>query len=256
MSEIKDAFKSLSPEQQAVVSERRVSGAHSPEEWLALLEPVAEFDSKCDEVRGGAGGFFARRFARKHDLPFGLRLFTVPLLPILREDQAPDKPLELSLDFTGAEQKNKQKRVTDPYRKGAYHKVIDTFYDDPWIEGRATFADGTDVAFSVIDHVRSSRKTKRTPRGKIKTKTKAKKKTELAVTLTFIKRNYDAGEVEKAPTAGLKKDRVETGKAETVVQLSRVVEPARMDGIPEPELLLELIGNAYERVNPSRRKKL
>ena len=29
-----------------------------------------------------------------------------------------------------------------------------------------------------------------------------------------------------------------------------------MDGIPEPELLLELIGQAYDRVNPSRRKKL
>jgi hypothetical protein len=256
MSEIKSAFKSLTPEQQAVVSQRRVSGAHSPDEWLALLEPVAEFDSKCDAVRAGAGGFFARRFARKHDLPFGLRLFTVPLLPILREDQAPGEPLEMTLDFTGPEQKPKQKRVTDPYRKGAYHKVIDTFYDDPWIEVHATFADGTDVVFTVIDHVRSSRKTKRTPRGKIKTKTKAKKKTELAVTLTFTKRNYDAGEVEKAPTTGLKRDRVEAGKQETVVQLSRVVEPARMDGIPEPELLLELIGEAYERVNPTRRKKL
>ena len=61
------------------------------------------------------------------------------------------------------------------------------------------FADGTDVEFAVIDHVRSSRKTKRTPRGKIKTKTKAKKKTELAVTLSFPKRNYDEGDRHRGP---------------------------------------------------------
>jgi len=255
VSEIKSAFKALSAEQQALVLQRRVTGAHSPDDWLTLLAPVAEFDSQCDAVRAGAGGFFARRFARKHDLPFGLRLFTIPLLPILREDQAADKPLELTLDFTGAEQKQKQKRVSDAYRKGAYHKVIDTFYDDPWIVGHAKFADGTDVEFSVIDHVRSSRKTKRTPRGKIKTKTKAKKKTELAVTLSFPKRNYEAGQ-DTAGQAGLKKQSVKAADEETVVQLSRVVEPARMDGIPEPELLLELIGQAYDHVNPSRRKKL
>jgi hypothetical protein len=256
MSEIKSAFKSLTPQQQAVVNERRASGAHSCDEWLELLGPVAEFDGEVDAVRAGAGGFFARRFAKKHDLPFGLRLFTIPLLPILREDQAPEKPLELTLDFTGAEQKQKQQRVGDPYRKGAYHKVIDTFYDDPWIEGRAAFADGTDVAFTVVDHVRSSRKTKRTPRGKIKTKTKAKKKTELAVTLSFPKRNYAEGEGAAAASAPLKKQSVKTDEDETVVHLSRVVELARMDGIPDPELLLELIGEAYDRVNPARRKKL
>lgn len=254
MSEIKSAFKTLTPEQQAVISQRAISGAHSCDDWLALLGPVAEFDGQVDAVRAGAGGFFARRFAKKHDLPFGLRLFTVPLLPILREDHAPDAPLELTLDFTGPEQKDKQTRVTDPYRKGAYHKVIDSFYDDPWISGHATFVDGTEVRFTVIDHVRSSRKTKRTPRGKIKTKTKQKKKTELAVTLSFPKRNYAEGEAKQG--AGLKKQSVTTGEDRTVVQLSRVVEPARMDGIPEPELLLALIGEAYERVNPSRRKKL
>ena len=58
----------------------------------------------------------------------------------------------------------------------------------------------------MIDHVRSSRKTKRTPRGKIKTKTKAKKKTELAVTLSFPKRNYDEG-TDTAAQAGLKNSR-------------------------------------------------
>ena len=75
-------------------------------------------------------------------------------------------------------------RHTPPYKKGAYHKVVDTFYDDPWFQGRAHFADGAHVQFAVIDHVRSSRRPSATRAGKIKRKTKNKKKTEMTVTLS------------------------------------------------------------------------
>jgi hypothetical protein len=256
VSEIKSAFKALSPEQRAVVEQQGCSGAHSTDEWLELLTAVAEFDKKADEVRAGAGGFFARRFARRHDLPFGLRLFALPLLPILREDHDPGTPLDLKLDLTGPEQNSKVIRTSDPYKKGAYHKIVDTFYDDPWIEGHAKFVDGTDLRFSVIDHVRSQSKTKRNPRGKIKRKTKAKKKTELAVTVTFPARNYAAAKSQASQSADIRKESVKAGEDRTVVRLSKVVELARTDGVPQPEHLLELVAEAYQRVDPSRRKKL
>ena len=57
----------------------RVAGERSPDDWLRLLGPVAEFDRQADAVREGGGGFFARRFARKHDVPNGLRSFALPL---------------------------------------------------------------------------------------------------------------------------------------------------------------------------------
>jgi hypothetical protein len=256
VSEIKTAFKALSPDQRAVVEQQGCSGAHSTDEWLELLTAVAEFDKKADEVRAGAGGFFARRFARRHDLPFGLRLFALPLLPILREDHDPGTPLDLKLDLTGPEQNSKVIRTSDPYKKGAYHKIVDTFYDDPWIEGHAKFVDGTDLRFSVIDHVRSQSKTKRNPRGKIKRKTKAKKKTELAVTVTFPARNYAAAKSQASQSADIRKESVKAGEDRTVVRLSKVVELARTDGVPQPEHLLELVAEAYQRVDPSRRKKL
>jgi hypothetical protein len=256
VSEIKKAFKALSAEQQAVISQRRVTGRHSPDEWLALLGPVAEFDRQADAVRAGAGGFFARRFAGKHDLPYGLRLFTLPLLPILREDHDPEVPLELDLDLTGPEQDAKKTSTSQPYKKGAYHKIVDSFYDDPWIAGHARFVDGTDVRFSVIDHVRASQKTKRNPRGKIKRKRKSKKKSELTVTLSFPARNYAEAASQTGAAQELKRESVKAAEDRTVVRLTRVVAPARVDGIPEPEQLVALIGEAYDRVNPARRKKL
>jgi hypothetical protein len=255
VSEVGAAFKALTPEQRGVVTDKRVAGARSPDEWLALLGPVAEFDLRADEVRQGGGGFFARRFARKHDLPDGFRSFAVPLLPLLREDHDPAAALELRIDLTGAEQSAKQTGTSDPYKKGAYHKIVDTFYDDPWLEGHAQFADGADVRFAAIDHVRVSQKTKRSASGKTKHKKRSKKKTELAVTVSFPARNYDALS-QSAPVPGVRKQSVRAGEKRTVVRLSRLVNPATVDAAPELGHLIELLTGAYTRVDPARRKKL
>jgi hypothetical protein len=252
VSNAKAAFKALTTEQQAIVTGHRVAGELSPDDWLRLLGPVGEFDRQAEAARKD-GGFFERRFARKHDVPDALRSFVLPLLPILREDQAPGRPLELRIDLTGAQQPSKRVRAGDPYRKGAYLKVVDTFYDDPWLEGHAHFADGVDVRFSVVDHLRSSEKTKKSASGRTKRKTKRKKKTELSVTLSAPARNYAVagGAVRDVP-----KESVKAGEHRTVVKLSGVVEQPSLETAPVVGMLLELISGAYERVEPSRRKKL
>jgi hypothetical protein len=255
MNELKKAFKALTPAQQAIVTDGRVEGRYSPDEWMQLIAPVAQFDEQSDALRVSKAGFFVRRFARKHDVPNGLRSFTLPLLPILREDIDPGTPLELRLDLSGWKQKSKEVGTGDPYTRGRYRKIVDTFYDDPWIRGHARFADGADVQFEVIDHVRSSRKTKRSASGKTKTKTKSKKKTELAVTISFPARNYAAAAA-AAPLTGVRKESVKPSEDRTVVRLNRVEELSSFYAFPEIELLLELIGAAYAKVDPSRRKKL
>lgn len=256
MSEIRKAFKALTPEQQAVVTERRVEGERTPDEWLALLGPVAEFDQQADELRGagGGGGFFAKRFARKHDVPDGLRSFGLPLLAILREDHDPAAPLELKLDLTGG----KEVGVGNPYTKGAYHKVVDTFYEDPWIEGHAQFADGADVRFSVVDRIRATKRWKRSASGKTKTKTRSRKETELAVTVSFPGKNYGASgaPAPAAPATGKLKHSVKAEDSRTAVKLTRLVKPVSAVAVPDVGALLELLGNAYAQVKPARRKKL
>jgi hypothetical protein len=254
-NELKAAFKKLTPEQQTIFTGKRVDGQHSPDEWLTLLTPVAELDEQCDALRVSKAGFFVRRFARKHDVPNGLREFTLPLLPVLREDHDPNKPLELHLDLTGYEQDSKKVSTGEPYKKGTYRKIVDTLYDDPWIEGYAKFVDGADIRFAVIDHVRSSSKTKRSSSGKIKTKRKSKKKIEFTVTCSFPARNYAAAS-QPAPRGGVKKESVKTDEERTVVRLNRVVEATSFYSTPQPELLLELLANAYSRIDPARRKKL
>jgi hypothetical protein len=254
VSEIRKAFKALTPEQQAVVTERRIEGERTPDEWLALLGPVAEFDQQADELRSGGGGFFAKRFARKHDVPDGLLSFGMPLLAILREDHDPAAPLEFKLDLTGG----KEVAVGDPYTKGAYHKVVDTFFEDPWIEGRARFADGADVRFSVVDRNRSTKRWKRSASGKTKTKTRSKKEIELAVTVSFPGRNYGASgaPAPAAPATGKLKHSIKAGDSRTAVKLTRVVKTLHATAVPDVGPLLELLGNAYAQVKPARRKKL
>jgi hypothetical protein len=257
MSDTRAAYKALTREQQEIVEAARVSGSRSPDEWLQLLGPVADFDAKADAARlkQTDAGFWERRFARKHDVPNGLRLFAMPLLPLLREDHDPDHPLELTLDLTGWEQKGKHAHDSDSYKKGRAYKVVDSFYDDAWISGRARFVDGADIHFAVIDHVKASARWQRSVSGKIKHKKKSKKKTELAVTVSLPKRNYTAAS-EVSVQRSTRKESVREGEDRTVVKLNRVVQLGRMDAAPDIELLLELLAAAYERVDPARRKKL
>ena len=107
--------------------------------------------------------------------------------------------------------------------------------------------------FTVVDHIRSSSKTKRSASGKTKRKTKNKKKSELTVTLSVPTRNY-------APVAGggrdVPKESVKRGESRTTVKLGGTMVQPNADAVPPIRMLLELISGAYERVEPTRRKKL
>jgi hypothetical protein len=247
---VKAAYNALTPEQRKIIADKKVEGRRHPDEWLELLGPIAAYDEFADQP---GHGFFARRFAKRNNVPDGFRTFALPLIPILREDQDPEHPLELSIDLSGPLQPHKLVSTSPSYKKGAYHRVVDTFYADPWLEGHAHFADGADVRFSVVDHMRASEKTKKSASGRTKRKTKRKKKTELSVTLSAPARNY-------APAGGASRDvpkeSIKAGENRTVVKLGGVVAQPSLETLPVIGMLLELISAAYERVEPSRRKKL
>ncbi len=252
---VKAAFNALTPEQRQIIASKKVEGRRHPDQWLELLGPIAAYDEVADNARAGGQGFFAKRFAKRNDVPDGLRTFTLPLIPILREDQDPEQPLDLFVDLTGATVNSKQVGETPQYKKPPYHKIVDTFFEDPWFQGNAHFVDGAHLNFVITDHVRSSKKTKRNPRGKIKTKVKNKKKTEVAVTLSVPRRNY-----EKAPAGatarGVPKETIKPGESRLTVKLSGTIAARSPTEMPGIELLLELVSAAYERVEPARRKKL
>src|SRR5437763_9623410 len=244
---------SLSAEHRAVVRDKVVEDDRSPDGWLQLLAPLAAFDAQTDKARRSAGawllaivviGFILAivglaiepiagavvavaaivlgvvfwsiyRRAGKMDLANGPLAFTVPLIPILSEDADPQEPVHLRLDLGGYKRKDKEKGKSEPYKKGRYYKIVDTVYEDPWLTGHARFVDGTDLLFNATDLITSQRKTKRNPRGKIKTKTKVKKRTTIDLVATFPTKNYQQGEAKGTAPEGVRKEKVQPGDGRT-----------------------------------------
>jgi hypothetical protein len=287
-------YGTLTADHRTVVREKVVEGDRSPDDWLALLAPLAVFDAETDKARRRAGGWLAAviiigiiltivglavapiagaaigvativlgvvlwsvyRQTKKMDLANGPLAFAVPLMPILREDVDPEEPVHLRLDLAGYRAHGKDKGKSEPYKRGAYHKIVDTFYEDPWLAGHARFVDGTDLQFNVTDVVISQRKTKRNPRGKVKTKTKIKKKTTIQLVAGFPAKNYKQGEAKAAAPEGMRKEKVQPGEARTTVRLASVAKLAGGDAAADPRMLIDLVARAYQQIAPARRKKL
>jgi hypothetical protein len=175
---------------------------------------------------------------KKQDLSDNLRTAAVPFLALLREDMQPGDPLHVDIDLRPYDIEEKKKTQSDPYKHGVYYKVIDRLYVDPWFTGSVGLADGTKVHWKVIEHVITRNKTKRTARGKIKSKTKIKRKTIAVVTLGFSNKEYS---VKAADNAARDEKR-------TTLTLAR---KRKTDGADSPafEMLVDLIAEGYKRVS-------
>ena len=225
---------------------KQIDAERTAGDWVRLLAPLAAYDAEADKLRSrlggwmlgiGIGGFILAiigvainpiagaaiavaviiaelvllpnyRFTKKLDVNRTPLEFVTGVAPILREDCSDDGSLHLRLDMRGAIMNEKETGKSQPYSRGRYYRIIDTYYMDPWCAGGAAFVDGTQVQWIATDYVRSQRKTKRNPRGKVKTKTKNKKKTNLDVIVTFTDKLYDTAEGTSGPDRQLKKAKV------------------------------------------------
>jgi hypothetical protein len=196
------------------------------------------------------------RFTKRLDVNRTPLEFITGVAPILREDCGDQGALHLRLDMRGPMLKEKQTGVSQPYSQGRYYRIVDTHYMDPWCAGGAAFVDDTQVQWIATDYVRSQRKTKRNPRGKVKTKTKNKKRTEIDVTVTFRDKLYDKAQQVAGPDRQLRKDKVKDDESKTVVRVRRTIKSPSATTPLDPRHLVDLIAAGYERVRPTRRKKL
>ncbi|HKO02068.1 MAG TPA: hypothetical protein VJ032_10265 [Thermoanaerobaculia bacterium] len=228
-------LKSLSDEQKAILAAKKVTLNRPADELLTLLKPIAAFDTAAAPARKKAGcwagalfpigiiGIFIAlgqdgavrlimlgvaaalivvaivmtktyRTLKAADVSDNLAAVVIPLLTILREDVPAAEPVSVDIDLTAAESREKRTNVIEPKSKG-YPKITTSFYSDPWFEGSTVFADGTHVAWEVIDRLRVTKKTKKNPRGKIKTKSKSKLRSDVRVKLGFPTKRF-------APTRG------------------------------------------------------
>ncbi|HEX9983754.1 MAG TPA: hypothetical protein VGF69_10860 [Thermoanaerobaculia bacterium] len=278
---VSEVYKSLNSEQRRVLLEKQVKMNRPIDETIAFFRPLAACDKLGDKSRarfGCTGGLaivaiipllimwgngvyptpvalgliaaaivvatlLLRRYLwlDKIDLSNNLRGVVLPILHLFREDVAPDQPIQLDLDLRSPTDKTKQMSKSEPYAAGAYYKVIDTFYADPWMTGEALLTDGTRLRWSVTDSIRERKKTKRNARGKHKTKTRYSKKTSIDVEVAMKSKQYELGAVEEGT--------VVEGERRNTVRVKRRVKMASLDPI-HPREIVDLVANVYRGAQP------
>jgi hypothetical protein len=169
---------------------------------------------------------------------------------------APGAPLRLSADLRGGMIKEKCTDERKP-SKGtfSYPKIQETHYLDPWLSGSAALADGSTLRWKVVDRIRVRRITKRTARGKIKTKYKHKSRRMLEVSLGLRHKAY---QVKVEPDGG-QQVQLRRGERRDALRLTKelTLSGSMMGGRRDLEWilpldpLLELVSAAYGRAERS-----
>jgi len=284
MFEALKARRSLSPEQRSLLETKQLAGEYEPGALVALLRPIAEYDRLSDKARTPMGCSTAALFVlsfvllivsanvspfllplplaalvgaiwllvtvlkmKKLDLSNNFRQVAMPLFAVLREDMEPGAAVNVRLDLSPPTAKAKKTGTGKPYDVPGYRKVVDTTYLDPWFGGGARLADGCVLQWTVTDDVVASERTKRTARGKIKTKTKHRKLTTIAVDVALPKKEYA---VAALPAEGGEKVKVKEGEKRTSLHLEKKVKSKSLDPI-DPGEILATIAEAYRRVRPA-----
>jgi len=284
MFEALKARRSLSPEQRSLLETKQLAGEYEPGALVALLRPIAEYDRLSDKARTPMGCSTAALFVlsfvllivsanvspfllplplaalvgaiwllvtvlkmKKLDLSNNFRQVAMPLFAVLREDMEPGATVNVRLDLSPPTAKGKKTGTGKPYDVPGYRKVVDTAYVDPWFGGGARLADGSVLQWTVTDDVVASERTKRTARGKIKTKTKHRKTTTIAVDVALPKKEYA---VAALPAAEGEKVKVKDGEKRTALHVEKRVKTKSLDPI-DPKEIFDTIAEAYRRVRPA-----
>jgi hypothetical protein len=180
-------------------------------------------------IAAGWGYFWLRSI----DVSDNLRSFVVPVFALFREDIDPKHPVHLRLDIDKPIVPRKKTFESPPYAEGMYYKIIESAYVDPWMTAEAVLVDGTRLSWSVTDRIRERKKTKRNPRGKIKTKTKYTKKTDLEVSLALRTKTYALADGE-----------VSRDGKRSKVEIQRSVRSESLDAV-DPRALIDAITDVY-----------
>jgi hypothetical protein len=277
------AFRSLSPDQKALLEAKQLSGEFEPRRLIDLLRPIAAYDRLSDKARTPMGCSTAALFVlslvllvvaanvslfllplplaslggavfllvtvlrlRKLDLSNNFRQVAMPLFAVLEEDMEPGATMNVRLDLSSPTARTKKTGTGKPYERGIYHKVVDTTYVDPWFGGGTRLVDGSLLQWDVTDEVVESKRTKRTAR-KIKTKTKYEKRTTISVTVALPHKKYA---VKGLPADEGEKVKVRESEKRTTFHLTKRVKTKSNDPI-DPREIFDIISEAYKRVRPA-----
>lgn len=138
---------------------------------VKLLGPVGLILTVCGVV---IAVVIASRIFKSFDVPNEVRLYLKPLLFHLTEDCKSSQPVSIQMELSPLEKRANQVTKSQPYSQGAYHKVVDYTYKRCLVRLNMRLYDGNRLRVTLQETLKKSVRTKRNPRGKIKTKTKYK----------------------------------------------------------------------------------
>jgi len=186
---------------------------------------------------------------RNVDIGNNFRQVALPFLSVLKQDIDPSQTVTVRIDLRDALHASKKKRTGNPYADGAYHKVIDTTYLDPWFHGKAVLADGSRLMWTVSDMIVKSSRTKRTARNKLKTKTRHIKRSQVAIALAVPNKVYG---VARGPAQEGSKLAVAAGAKRSTIKLVRKLKTRSLDPV-DPALLIDAVSGAYRQITAPAR---
>lgn len=273
-------YRSLDPEQKRILAEKKVELNRPIADLIALLKPIAACDTVADKARTPLGCSCAAfivativlaivasntgpswspaavivvglvliiatawlfNWTRRIDVSNNMRQFALPALTLMKEDFGPTTPVHVSLDLRSPTDDAKKISESKPYKKGAYHKIIDSIFVDRWITFAGVMTDGTKLEYRITDKIRERKKTKKNARGKYKTKTKYRKVTEVEVEVGMRNKTYAVDQ-----SAG----DVKAGDKRNVVHVEHRMRSDSIEPIPV-NALLDVIAGIYRNARPA-----
>lgn len=281
-------YRSLSEEQKEILKERKIGGSRTVQELIALIEPLALHDEEADKWRwtiGCAAPFayaatgisavltlmipalgvpllifltlsisftIAKMWLGRFDLSNNLREFALPFFMDLKENVAPGERIDVALDLRPPTHESKV-LLRKKYRGGGAWKVVETHFQDPWLQGTARLFDGSTLHWNVEDllieikryevtesHYRSKRS--------LLAKFKYNKQSLISIRLSLLKKDYDVAEASGSTD-------VEVEQTYESINV-KVVRKCESDSIEPPPLsvLLDAVAEAYRQVSPAPQK--
>lgn len=283
------AISSLSAEEKKFLKTKELIDAKTPDEWISFLKKLKDVDASGDKTRKTFGGFgclgLIIAFIGIILLGFGIGIFIipigillaavcygiyfylrsfdisasvisntiVPLMMILREETKPDEKVKLRLDLRGFAKPEKLVKKNPTFASGVYHAVNESFYRDHWMDGETALADGTRLIWAIEDLVKNTQKSKRTPRGKYKSKTKNKTRCLLSMQIGMSKKRYALPEkLKQKNVEGV----IRTKEADDYnwMSVNKLVRNVGEQALP-PQEFVNSIASAYIRAVPAGGRK-
>lgn len=227
----------LPPQAAQLIDQGQLEASLTPQGWLDLFASV---DQANAERKG-----FRKVFSRKKKLPPAVEGFVAPLMLLLREDVEPEDEVALRFDLRPPQMTARREPPAEP----PFTSIKEEDQASHWFAGGAKLADGARLQWQVSDYITRIERTKRNPRGKVKTKHRAKRRSQLDITLALP---HDAYEVEgRDPQTDLKKVKVKEGDKRDSIRVRRVIKAD--DGAAQALDLDDFttaLGEAYAQARP------